>query len=47
MIFFVSTNRDSGELEVLLPPGRYEVVSTGDVRELKGIKVTTNNLKKV
>ena len=38
---------DSGELEVLLPPGRYEVVSTGDVRELKGIKVTTNNLKKV
>ena len=38
---------DSGELEVLLPPGKYEVVSTGNVRELKGIKVTTNNLKKL
>ncbi len=38
---------DSGELEVLLPPGKYQVVSTGVVRELKGIKVLTNNLKKL
>ena len=47
MIFFVSTNRYSGELEVLLSPGKYAVASTGVVRELKGIKVTTNNVKKV
>ena len=38
---------ESGELEVLLPPGKYEVVSTGSVRELKGIKVITNNIKKL
>ena len=38
---------DAGELEVLLPPGKYEVVSKGITRELKGMKVTTNNLKRI
>jgi hypothetical protein len=38
---------ESGELEVLLPPGKYEVISKGITRELKGIKVNTNNIKKV
>jgi hypothetical protein len=38
---------DSGELEVLLPPGKYEVISKGITRELKGMKVTTNNIRKV
>jgi hypothetical protein len=38
---------DSGELEVLLPPGKYEIISKGVTRELKGMKVTTNTLKKL
>jgi hypothetical protein len=38
---------DSGELEVLLPPGKYEVVSKGNIRDLKGMKITTNNIKKI
>jgi len=38
---------DSGELEILLPPGKYEVISKGNIRELKGMKVTTNNVKKI
>jgi len=38
---------DSGELEVLLPPGKYEVISKGVTRELKGMNVTTNTLKKL
>ena len=38
---------DSGELEVLLSPGKYNVVSKGITRELKGMKVTTNNIRKV
>lgn len=38
---------DSGELEVLLPPGKYNVISKGNIRELKGMKVTTNNIKKI
>jgi hypothetical protein len=38
---------DSGELEILLPPGKYEVISKGITRELKGMKVTTNNIRKV
>jgi hypothetical protein len=38
---------ESGELEVLLPPGKYEVVSKGVTRELKGMKVTTNNIRKL
>jgi len=38
---------DSGELEVLLPPGKYEVISKGVTRELKGMKVATNTLKKL
>ena len=36
-----------GELEVLLPPGKYEVISKGVTRELKGMKVTTNNIRKL
>jgi len=38
---------ESGELEVLLPPGKYEVISKGITRELKGMKVTTNNIRKI
>jgi len=38
---------DSGELEILLPPGKYEVISKGNIRELKGMKITTNNVKKI
>jgi Trp operon repressor len=38
---------DSGELEVLLPPGKYEVVSKGIIRNLKGGKTITNNMKKL
>jgi hypothetical protein len=37
---------DSGELEVLLSPGRYRVLSRGIHRELKGSKVKTNTLLK-
>jgi Trp operon repressor len=37
---------DSGELEILLPPGKYNVISKGITRELKGMKVTTNNIRK-
>jgi len=36
-----------GELEILLPPGKYEVISKGNIRELKGMKVTTNNVRKL
>ena len=36
-----------GELEVLLPPGKYEVISKGITRDLKGMKVTTNNIRKL
>ena len=36
-----------GELEILLPPGKYEVISKGITRELKGMKVTTNNIRKL
>jgi hypothetical protein len=36
-----------GELEILLPPGKNEVISKGITRELKGIKVTTNNVRKL
>jgi hypothetical protein len=38
---------DSGELEVLLPPGKYEVISKGNIRNLKGMKITTNNIRKL
>lgn len=38
---------DSGELEILLPPGKYEVVSKGIERELKGMRIATNNLKRM
>ena len=38
---------DSGELEVLLSPGKYNVVSKGITRELKGMRITTNNIRKV
>lgn len=38
---------DSGELEVLLPPGKYEVITKGIVRELKGMKTKTNNLVQI
>jgi hypothetical protein len=37
----------SGELEVLLSPGKYEVISRGVAREVKGFQVRTNTLKKV
>jgi len=37
---------ESGELEVLLSPGRYAVISRGVARELKGMIVKTNNLVK-
>lgn len=37
----------SGELEILLPPGKYEVISKDITRELKGMKVTTNNIRKL
>jgi len=36
-----------GELEVLLPPGKYEVISKGITRDLKSMKVTTNNIRKL
>ena len=36
-----------GELEILLPPGKYNVISKGITRELKGMKVTTNNIRKI
>jgi len=36
-----------GELEVLLPPGKYEVISKGITRELKGMRITTNNIRKL
>ena len=36
-----------GELEVLLPPGKYEVLSKGITRDLKGMRITTNNIKKI
>ena len=38
---------DSGELEVLLPPGKYNVISKGNIRDLKGMKVTTNNIRRL
>ena len=38
---------DSGELEVLLSPGKYNVISKGITRDLKGMKVTTNNIRKL
>jgi Trp operon repressor len=38
---------DSGELEILLPPDKYNVISKGITRELKGMKVTTNNIRKL
>ena len=38
---------DSGELEVLLSPGKYEVLSKDITRDLKGMKVTTNNIRKI
>jgi hypothetical protein len=38
---------DSGELEILLPPGKYEVISKGITRDLKSMKVTTNNIRKL
>jgi hypothetical protein len=38
---------ESGELEILLPPGKYEVISKGITRELKGMKITTNNIRKI
>ena len=38
---------DSGELEVLLSPGKYEVISKGNIRELKGMRITTNNIRKM
>jgi hypothetical protein len=38
---------ESGELEILLPPGKYNVISKGITRELKGMKVTTNNIRKL
>ena len=38
---------ESGELEILLPPGKYNVISKGITRELKGMKVTTNNIRKI
>lgn len=37
----------AGELEILLPPGKYEVISKGITRELKGMKITTNNIRKL
>jgi hypothetical protein len=36
-----------GELEVLLPPGKYEVISKGNIRNLKGMRITTNNIRKL
>jgi len=36
-----------GELEFLLPPGKYNVISKGNIRDLKGMKVTTNNIRKL
>lgn len=36
-----------GELEVLLPPGKYEVISKDITREFKTMKVTTNNIRKL
>jgi len=36
-----------GELEILLPPGKYEVISKGNIRELKGMRITTNNIRKL
>lgn len=36
-----------GELEVLLPPGKYEVISKGVTRELKGMRITTNDIRKL
>lgn len=38
---------DSGELEVLLSPGKYEVLSKDITRDLKGMKITTNNIRKL
>ena len=38
---------DSGELEVLLPPGKYNVISKDITRNLKGMKITTNNIRKI
>jgi len=38
---------DSGELEILLPPGKYNVISKGNIRELKGMKITTNDIRKI
>jgi hypothetical protein len=38
---------DSGELEVLLSPGKYEVISKDITRDLKGMKITTNNIRKM
>lgn len=38
---------DSGELEVLLPPGKYNVISKGNIRNLKGMRITTNNIRKL
>ena len=45
MTIWIADN--SGELEILLLPGKYEVISKGIVRELKKMKVTTNNMKKL
>ena len=36
-----------GELEVLLSPGKYEVISKDITRNLKGMKVTTNNIRRL
>ena len=38
---------DSGELEVLLSPGKYEVLSKDITRDLKGMRITTNNIRKM
>lgn len=38
---------ESGELEVLLSPGKYNVISKGITRDLKGMKITTNNIRKL
>lgn len=45
-IWIAVNSGDSGELEIMLPPGKYAVISKGVIRELKGGKIATNNLKR-